>query len=117
MRSGDPQHGTFRGRLIMCPGCVSDALALLVATGGMIAAGTTSLRRLRRRLRVHLPEADTGTECAPAAPSRRTTTGRERGSKRTSRSCTRRSVRNAVEGLEAFVDAQLVTDDDTERDH
>ena len=68
MRFGDPQHRPFGGRLIMCPGCVSDADALLVATGGMIAAGTTSLRRLRRRLRVHLPEADTGTECAPAAP-------------------------------------------------
>ena len=68
MRSGHPQHRPFGGRLIMCPGCVSDADALLVAAGGMIAAGTTSLRRLRRHLRVHVPEADTGTECAPAAP-------------------------------------------------
>jgi hypothetical protein len=46
---------------------VSDADALLVAAGGMIAAGRTSFRRLRRRLRVHVPAADTGTESAQAA--------------------------------------------------
>lgn len=51
----------------MCPGCVSDADALLVAAGGMIAAGRTSFRRLRRRLRVHVPAADTGAESAQAA--------------------------------------------------
>jgi len=67
MRSGHPQHRHCGGRLIMCPGCVSDADALLVAASGMIAAGTTSFRRLRRRLRVPVPEADTGTECTPAA--------------------------------------------------
>ena len=68
MRSGHPPHRPFGGRLNMCPGCVSEADALLAAAGGMVAAGSTSLRRLRRRLRVHVPGSDTGTECAPAAP-------------------------------------------------
>ena len=52
----------------MCPGCVSDSDASLVEAGGTVAAGTTSLRRLRRRLRVYVPAADTSTECASAAP-------------------------------------------------
>ena len=47
----------------MCPGCVFDSDASLVAAGGTVAAGTTSLRRLRRRLRVYVPAADTSTEC------------------------------------------------------
>src|SRR5688572_7627998 len=68
MRSGHPEHRSVGGRLTMCPGCVSDADAFLVAAGGIMTAGTTSLRRLRRRLRAHVPQADTGTERAPAAP-------------------------------------------------
>ena len=44
--------------MIMCAGCVSDTDALLLAAGGLIAAGRTSVRRLRRRSRVQIAVVD-----------------------------------------------------------